>query len=61
MELEPMEAEVEEYLGKGKFKTKEGEVIELRGFSTDVDYIAKRIYESEHITIGEAYERAKLI
>jgi len=56
-----MEAEVEEYLGKGKFKTKEGEVIELRGFSTDVDYIAKRIYESEHITIGEAYERAKLI
>jgi len=55
----PMEIEqytFETYLGNGQFETDTGDTVELRGFSTDVDYIAKRIFESKNVTVEEAYQ-----
>jgi len=45
----------------GQFETDTGDTVELRGFSTDVDYIAKRIFESKNVTVEEAYQRHKRI
>jgi len=56
--LEPLSVELKEYLGEGRFTTETGEVIELRGFTTDLDRIAMQIFENKFVSIEEAYAMA---
>jgi len=55
MPMETRQYTLETYLGNGQFETDTGDTVELRGFTSDVDYIAKRIFESKTITVEEAY------
>lgn len=52
---------IKKYLGEGKLLTETGQIVEVRGQLFDVDQIAKRIFESENVTIEEAYRRQKEI
>ena len=59
MPMETRQYTLETYLGNGQFETDTGDTVELRGFTSDVDYIAKRIFESKNITVEEAYQQAE--
>lgn len=60
MKLEERTYKVTKYLGGTQFETAQGEIVEIRGLSTDVDYIAKRIFERKNVSIEEAYRQAQL-
>ena len=59
MKLKRHKIKVEEYLGNQQFKTTTGEVVQIKGISTDLDEVAKRIYEQRSVGLDEQYEIAR--
>ena len=58
-QLEPLSVGIKEYLGENVFLTDTGEKLELRGFTTDLDRIAMKIFETKFVSVQEAYQQAQ--
>ncbi len=59
MKMQTVSQKVREYLGDGMLLLEDGTKVRLHGFTTDVDEIAKRIFETKNVSIEEAYELAR--
>jgi len=57
--MKKVKVKLGKYIGEGKFATTEPYAVQIHGFETDIDAIAKRIYESQNVTIEQAYKLAE--
>ena len=59
MKLKKQRVNIQKYLGNQQFETSTGEIVRIQGISTDVDEVAKKIYEQQSVGLDEQYSMAR--